>query len=78
MIGKGCQPTLSMVPKSSIITDFPLEKYIPPNLARREKLKAKGKREGREGRKEEGREGRERGGEGEREGRSFHSNPHES
>ena len=29
--------------KTSIITHFPLEKYIPPNLARREKLKTKGR-----------------------------------
>ena len=42
MIGKGAQPTLSLVPKTSIKIDFPVEKYIPPNLARREKPKTKG------------------------------------
>ena len=42
MIGKGSQPTLSLVSKASIRTDYPLEKYIPPNLARRDKPKNKG------------------------------------
>jgi phosphatidylinositol-4,5-bisphosphate 3-kinase len=41
MIGKGSQPTLSLVSKASIRTDYPLEKYIPPNLARRDKPKNK-------------------------------------
>ena len=43
MIGKGSQPTLSMVAKTSIFTHLPLEKYIPPILAHREKLKTKGR-----------------------------------
>ena len=42
MLGKGSPPTLSLVKKSSIMVDYPVEKYIPPNLARREKLKTKG------------------------------------
>ena len=42
LIDKGSHPTLSLVSKNGIRTDYPLGKYIPPNVTCKDKPKNRG------------------------------------